>query len=263
MGRDERREIIEKIEGLRGSRVLAYVTGDRAPIAAQIGDDAVRPIYDHLREMGHVERLDLFLYSRGGAIDIPWRKVTALRAVAGEWNALIPFRANSAATLLALGADKIVMGPQGELGPIDPIMNIQRVVSGPGGGEGTFVQESINVEDVMAYIKFVKDRAGLSDQAALAGSLTKLTERLDAVVLGSAHRTHSHIRDVARRMLLSRKEPPSEQAMAAVVETLAERVYAHGHAIGRKEADEIGLPVEAAQGELDASLWDLLRAYEV
>jgi hypothetical protein len=163
---------------------------------------------------------------------------------------------------LALGADGIVMGPQGELGPIDPIMNIQRVMSGPGGGEGTFVQESINVEDVMAYIKFVRERAGLSDQTALAGSLSRLTERLDAVVLGSAHRTHSHIRDVARRMLLSRNEPPPEQAMMAIVETLAERVYAHGHAIGRKEAEEIGLPVEAAEGDLDLALWDLLLTYE-
>src|SRR5215470_17463056 len=102
MPRANRKNLIEQIEALRGSRVLSYVTGDRAPAAAQIGDDVVRPMYEHLREIGQVEKLDLFLYSRGGAIDVPWRIGTALRAIAQDWNVLIPFRANSAATLLAL-----------------------------------------------------------------------------------------------------------------------------------------------------------------
>ncbi len=243
--------------------MLAYVTGDRAPAPAQIGDDAVRPIYEHLRHLGKVKRLDLFLYSRGGAIDVPWRIVTALRGVTDEFNVLIPFRANSAATLIALGADEIMMGRQGELGPIDPIMSVQRMVNQPGGGgQPTFVQEAINVEDIMAYVRFVRDRAGLSDQAALSKSLSELTERLDAVGLGNAYRTHSHIRDVARRMLLSRKKRPSEQDMATIVETLAERVYAHGHAIGLKEAKSIGLPVEPAKDDLDEAMWQLLTAYE-
>ena len=79
MGRPERKALIHELETLRGSRVLAYVTGDRAPAPAQIGDDAVRPMYDHLRQIGHVEKLDVFIYSRGGAIDVPWRIVTALR----------------------------------------------------------------------------------------------------------------------------------------------------------------------------------------
>jgi len=103
----------------------------------------------------------------------------------------------------------------------------------------------------MAYGKFVRERAGISDQAALAQSLEKLTERLDAVTIGNAYRTHSHIREVARRMLLSRKEPTGEQAMATIIETLAERVYAHGHAIGLYEAKQIGLPVDLADETLE------------
>ena len=261
MPRARRKALIEQIEAARGSRVLCYVTGDRAPAVAQIGDDAVRPMYDLLREMGQVEKLDFFIYSRGGAIDVPWRIVTALRTSAKDWATLIPFRANSAATLLALGADEIVLGRFGDLGPIDPIMNIQRVMPVPG-GPGTVMQDSVSVEDVMAYVKFVQERAGLSDQAALSTGLTKLTERLDAVALGSAHRTHSHIRDVARRMLLSRNKPHSEQTMATIVETLAERVYAHGHAIGLKAAKEIGLPAVPADAALDRLMWDLLIEYE-
>jgi ClpP class serine protease len=72
-------------------------------------------MHDHVRALGHVDKLDVFIYSRGGAIDVPWRLATALRGTADEWNVLVPFRANSAATLLALGADEIVLGRQGEL----------------------------------------------------------------------------------------------------------------------------------------------------
>lgn len=261
MARSERKALMEEIEGIRKSRVLAYVTGDRQPAQAQIGDDAVRPMYEHLRALAHVPRLDLFVYSRGGAIDVPWRLVTALRQVSDEWNILIPFRANSAATLLALGADSIVLGPQGELGPIDPIMNIQRMVPQPG-GQGTLIQDNVNVEDVMAYVRFVKERAGLSDQEALSVGLSRLAERLDAVSLGNAYRTHSHIRDVARRLLLARKEPASEQTVAVIVETLAEKVYVHGHAIGFREAEELGLPVVKAESALDLAMWSLLTDFE-
>lgn len=261
MARQERKALIEQIEEQRGSRVLAYVTGDRNPAPAQIGDDAVRPMYSHLREMGEAQKLDLFIYSRGGAIDVPWRIVTALRQTCEEWNILIPFRANSAATLVALGADRIVMGPQGELGPIDPIMSIQRMVPQPGGGQ-IAMQENMSVEDIMAYTKFIHERAGLSDQEALSNALSKLTDRLDAVGLGNVYRTHLHIRDVALRMLQSHKEPVTERTMATIIETLAERVYAHGHAIGLEEAKTIGLPVEPASAELDDLMWRLLAEYE-
>jgi hypothetical protein len=261
VGSKERLSIIKRIESLRESRVLTYVTSDRQGASAQIGEDAIRPMYDHLRKMTHCKRLDLYIYSRGGAIDMPWRIVTALRATADEWNILVPFRANSAATLIALGADHIFLGRQGELGPIDPILGIQRNVPAPGGGMAQ-VQENISVEDVMAYIKFIGERAGLSDQDALALGLTKLAERIDALTLGNAYRTHLHIRDVARRILLSRTPPANEQALKTIIETLAERVYAHGHAIGFEEARSIGLPVEAAPTELDAAMWDLLNDYD-
>jgi hypothetical protein len=140
-------------------------------------------------------------------------------------------------------------------------MSIRRVIPQQGGGEA-LVQDDVSVEDIMGYTKFVQERAGLSDQNALAGALEKLTERLDAVGLGNAYRTHLHIRDVARRMLLSRKKPASEQTMGTIIETLAERVYAHGHAIGLKEAQTIGLPAVAAPDDLDDLMWQLLNEYE-
>lgn len=163
----------------------------------------------------------------------------------------MPLKANSAATLIALGADEIVMGPFSELGPIDPSLGIRRRL---GDAEQTIVNDQVSVEDVMAYIDFTKNRVGLSEQNALAAGLGKLTDRLDPVALGTVFRTHSHIRDVARRIVLSRSRPPSTEVVDAIVSTLAERVYAHGHAISRNEAKEIGLPVVEAPDELDDAM---------
>ena len=212
--------------------------------------------------MGPVEAIDLFIYSRGGGTEVPWRIATALRQYSDNWNILVPYRANSAATLLALGADKIILGRHGELGPIDPTLNIQRQPGVPGQPGNAPAQDSISVEDVMSYFAFVKDELGLTDQSALANSLEKLAERLDAVGLGSVYRTRSHIRDVAHRMLTSQQNPLSERTMEAIVETLATRVYAHGHAIGFREASDIGLPVDEATDDVDLAMWKLLRKYE-
>jgi len=71
--------------------------------------------------------------SRGGSIDVPWRIATALRAASDEWNILVPFGRAAPRRLLALGADNILFGKQGELGPIDPILSIQRQIPQSGG----------------------------------------------------------------------------------------------------------------------------------
>lgn len=258
MPRAERSQLIRNLEAARNSRVICYVTGDRAPTPAQVGDDAVRPIMDVLREMGSVPKLDLFLYTRGGATDVPWRIVRQLRHhVTDEWNVLIPFRANSAGTLIALGADEIVLCGEGELGPIDPSMDIRRI-----GEQGTPMQDRISVEDVMAYVRFVNERGGLTDQAAVAGAFSKLVDRVDPVTLGNVYRTHSHIRDVARRIISSRKAVPSADTQNQIVSTLAEQVYAHGHAIGFTTAKEMGLPVTLADAPCDAAMWSLFEEYE-
>ena len=249
-----RREHIEALESLRGSRVITYITGDRDRCGAQIGEDAVRPLFDVLRQIGPVEKIDLFLYSKGGSTEVPWRIASALRQYSETWNVLIPFRANSAATLLALGADEIVFGKHGELGPIDPTQHLQQ--------PGSVVSEGINVEDVMAYLRFVQDEVGLSDQSALAESLAHLSEHIGAVSLGSVHRIRTHIQDVAFRMLTSQKEPLSEHVRETIVDTLATRVYAHGHAIGYKEACEMNLRAVAAQDDEEIAMWNLLCKYE-
>lgn len=63
----------------------------------------------------------LILYSLGGNIEPAYQISKLCKSYSkNEFIVLIPRHAKSAATLLAIGADKIHMGPLGHLGPIDP-----------------------------------------------------------------------------------------------------------------------------------------------
>lgn len=251
----KRNSLIREIQEMRNSVLLTYITGDRGGAPAQIGGDAVRPMYDHLRILGpdKLPRIDLFIYSNGGAVDVPWRMVTMLREYCEEFNVLVPFRSLSAATLIALGADHIIMGKKGELGPIDP-----QLFPAP----GSSFQGPMSVEDIMAFIEFLRTRAGLGDQTALSNVMSILVEQLKPWTVGSIYRTHSHIRLIARKLLSSHMSPPDERSSDSIIETLAEKMYFHGHAIGRKEAKEIGLPIEFPDYELEEKMWMLFESYE-
>lgn len=254
-----RKDLISEIQQIRNSKLLVYFTGDRQPIPARIAEDAVRPIYKHLlNSIGYdtkAKRIDLFLYSRGGDVSVPWRIVTMIREFCDEFNVLIPYKAHSATTMISLGADQIVMGRKAELGPIDP--TLVRAIS-----DTTFPPPEISVEDVSSYISFMSERANISDQNALAQVVSQLANQITPLTLGSVNRQFSHIRLVARKLLTSRKEKMEESKIGNIIEALTEKMYSHGHAIGRKEALELGLPIAKSDAKLEELMWNLFEEYE-
>lgn len=64
-------------------------------------------------------KLTMLVDCRGGDIYSAYKIVNLLRSRFDFITAVIPFSAKSAATLIVLDADKVVMGAQSELGPLD------------------------------------------------------------------------------------------------------------------------------------------------
>ena len=64
--------------------------------------------------------MDLIVHSPGGSAEATASIVRYLRKQFSEVRVIVPHAAMSAATMLALSADVIVMGKQSQLGPIDP-----------------------------------------------------------------------------------------------------------------------------------------------
>jgi hypothetical protein len=148
------------------------------------------------------------------------------------------------------------MGKKAELSPIDP--SLVRAAN----REATSPPSEISVEDVSSYISFMRERANITDQSALAQVVSQLANHLTPLTLGSVNRQHSHIRLVARKLIMSRKEKIEESRVGNIIESLTEKMYSHGHAIGRSEAIDLGLSVDKPNEDLEMLIWNLYQEYE-
>jgi Serine dehydrogenase proteinase len=71
--------------------------------------------------VAHDKNVVLFILSRGGEGEPAYQISKTCKSFASQkFIAVVPRHAKSAATLIAIGADEIHMGPLGQLGPIDP-----------------------------------------------------------------------------------------------------------------------------------------------
>jgi hypothetical protein len=264
MTRESRLAMIKEIERKRGSRVIAYVTSDRPNLGYQILDDAVSILHDHILAIPPEERskLDLFLYSRGGDSDVPWAIVSMFREYTkeGSFSVLIPYKAHSAATVISLGADEIVMTKKAELGPIDITMT-----QGPYNPkeEGTSQRLPISVEDVTGYFSLL-EKVGCERPEEKMRGFEQLTNKVHPLALGTISRLLEQTQLVALRLLGTRANPFTEEKNRNIVKRLSSEIFSHRHTISRTEAiNQLGLEqVKNAEDlDIDNELWNLYEEY--
>lgn len=261
----ERKEIIKKIEELRGSKVITYVTSDRqGPVNARVAMDIIPIISSHLRKIGKQEKIDLVLYSAGGDTMVPWRLVSMIREYCDKFSVIIPYKAHSAATMISLGADEIVMSDMSELSPIDP--STQNFFN-PVDPQNPQNRIPISVEEVMSYFDLAKNKFGIKNDEDLTKIFNKFMESnplIHPLALGNVNRTHNLIKILAKRLLKSHNAPIKEDEIEKVIEFLTEKLYSHQYYIGRKEArEDLGIKtVINAEKELADLMTEIYEEYE-
>jgi hypothetical protein len=263
MSSEERLNALKELESLCGSQVIAYVTGDRHPTAAQISDEAVRLLYEHLNAIGPQDRINLFLYTRGGELVAPPRIVHLFREYAKAFYVLVPYRAHSAGTSICLGADFIVMGKMAELTPVDPTtanpFNPQAVQGDP---RDPMTKIPISVEDVEAYLLLASERAKLVSEQEKIEVFRALTSTVQPMALGNVHRVSRDIRKLTPELLAYQlKQPDEEKKIPQITKTLTE-TYTHNYRITRDVAQSIGLKILKPDDKLEAAMWRLYELYE-
>jgi len=217
-------DLIKEIETSRDSNVILYSTSNKQP-GAHFGTLIENDILDYFRKIlksfKNKKKITLLLNTMGGNLETPWPLVSLIRAYSDSFEIIVIKEALSAGTLVSLGADKIIMLPYSYLSPIDPARNS--------------TNGKLEIEDIMGFINFVKEKVGISEQNALAEVVKELTKEVTPTVLGSVNRTHSLIRRLARQMLdLGNKV--NEMQKKEVVQNLTQDLYFHGHRINRIEA---------------------------
>jgi len=107
---------LDKLEDATPRRVAVYYSERRRLISRE----DVLPFLNMLKSIGTTPNLDLVLVSPGGEGTAAETILDLCRKYCTEeLRVVVPLYAKSAATLLALGADQILMGESSELGPID------------------------------------------------------------------------------------------------------------------------------------------------
>ncbi len=266
MPKASRLALIRQLESHRKRRLVAFVLGDRpGGLETRIAGDSISLMAQLLEQIGKVSGLDLFVYSTGGITMAAYALVNLVREYTSRFSVLVPYKAQSAATLICLGADEVVMTPLATLSPVDPSTNTPFNPLVPNLPPGAFPPQMlpVSVEDVVSYLDLAREEAGLTRQSHLREVFLRLAQDVRPLALGSVHRARTQIRMLSRKLLASHEKGASEREVGKVVDVLTKQLFSHDYSIGRKEArDQIKLAVTYPEPELEQLVMKLYREYE-
>ena len=260
MSRAERMSLIKEIEGKFNSRLLIYIAGDRKGLETKISSDVFPMFHRHLTKIGSQKRIDLYLYSTGGITIAGYALVNLIREFCEEFNVIIPFKAMSTATLIALGSNQIIITPMGQLSPIDPsvIHPLGPTVQMPGHQTSSLCP--VNVEDVNGYFDMAKKEAGLQEENSMKTVFELLSTKINPLVLGAVQRSRDQISFLAKQLM--KYHTDDDKKIESVVNALTRERFSHDYVLSRKEAkDVLGLNiVEPDEAEIKLII-DLFNMY--
>ena len=231
----------KKLEEDRKSKLIVYATSDRRGLETNIAEDILSIFTDHLDKVGDVEKISLYLYTRGGSTLTAWSLVNLIRNFCKNFEVIVPFKCHSAGTIICLGASNIVMTKQATLGPIDPSTN------------GHFnpyieinnqkVKAPVSVEHVNSFIEFLKNDLKITDQPSLASIVVNLASQIHPLTLGEVYRSKTQIQMIAKKLL--KKQGIEDAKIDKIVNFLCSESGSHDYTIYRREAsEELGLKIE-------------------
>ena len=112
---DKTQPIIQQLEKILDGRLICYWMSPGGSVC----QNDVNAFYEILESLTFTDNLYLFIKSDGGNGRASLRMINLLRQKCRKLIALVPLNCESAATMLALGADEIQMGPMAFLTPVD------------------------------------------------------------------------------------------------------------------------------------------------
>ena len=196
----------------------------------------------------HSGELDLILHSPGGYAEAAESIMEYLRSRYSHIRVIVPLAAMSAATMMALGADEIVMASHSQLGPIDPQITIS-TPEGPRGGPAKAILD-----------EFERAKADLPDAGAMAAWLPILRgygPGLLAQCEDTRELSESIVENwLARYMFANSGDGVGKARAAAKWFADYDNFGSHSRGIRRQSIEESGLDLRVTMLENDPSLQD-------
>jgi hypothetical protein len=248
-----RRDSIEQIQKITGRKLIVYEANVGVP-GSDINQDDIKGFSDLLDRVPQGCDLDLMIHSAGGQIEAAEKIVFMCRKVAGGFRVVVPEMAKSAATLITLASDQIMMGLQSELGPIDS------QIEGPGPA-GAKVQHS--ARSFLDAFDEIKEEVERTQQ--LSPAYYPLMEGITIGFLEWCRNAADRTEQFAKKWLSLHMCKDDEEKAGEIAKALAnvKKWLAHGAVIDASEADKLGINVDerARDDELWRMIWFLHCCY--
>lgn len=246
---ESRQQLFEKLQKSLGNRTLVtFFTSFNYPV--DITDDDCDMLQSILQNIDCRNGIVLMISSPGGDGLAAERIVNACRAYSGEsdyW-ALVPGKAKSAATIISMGASKILMSQSSELGPVDPqiirkedevlkAFSAHNLVAGYDRLFAEVAKAAGPIEPFLQQLAYYDDR-----DINKYRSLIKLAESISIKILKSG-------------MMQNDTEEEIKEKIDVFLNPEAGTI-AHGRPIYAEEAKSCGLNIEDIDIHSDA--WELI-----
>jgi hypothetical protein len=238
-------KLLARLERAVGTSVLAYWMSPSGSVC----DSDVVALYEHCRRLKD-EPIALFIKSHGGSGQASLRIIHLLRQHTPQLSALVPLECASAATMIALGADSIEMGPLAFLTAIDTSL---RHELSPSDVDNELV--SVSQDELTRVVRLWGSRAKRND----VNPYQALFPHVHPLVIGAVDRASSLSIRLCREILSYHLRSP---AVAARISRHLNSDYpSHSYPITLPEARRIGLKVETLEPMVNDLLLELNEVY--
>jgi ATP-dependent protease ClpP protease subunit len=234
---ETRQHLISDLQDALGGRtVVSYFTSSRIPVSMDDYDaDLLESV---LQRLAFPKGLCLLINSPGGSGLAAERIVKLCRTYSGEnFVAMVARSAKSAATMVALGAQEIIMLETAELGPIDT--QVVRSI----GGERRFIPAQAVID---SYEALLRDALNLQPTQRIEPFLQQL-DRFEASDIEQLRSEQQLAEDIGRRHLASgaMSSCENEEDLEACLKQFTDwtKTRTHGRPIFADEATRLGLNV--------------------
>ena len=217
-----------------------------------------------------VEALDVVVSSPGGNVEAAYLVAREFRRRVKHLTVFVPFQVKSAATLLAVVADEVVLGSLGELGPLDAQYDEKQAADFPRNTSHLLLDTALREMESHAMtcydaaVQRIIDRSGMrpfeaaSKAAEFMGTLYgPLMARFDPARLAESSRGLALGGAYASRLLRRYRPAISQEDRERLLDRLVRGYPAHSFIIDQEEASEMGLPVRPPD-RAEAKLLDRL-----
>ena len=243
---DRTQAVISQLSQHLGGPLIAYWNNPRGSVC----HSDVVALYDVLGRLGQHETIYLFIKSDGGSGQVSLRVVNLLRQHCERLVALVPLECASAATMIALGADRILMGPTAYLTAVDTSLNHALSRS-----TGDSDRVSVSLDELTRVIRLWRAQQG----DTVENPYKSLFQYVHPLVIGAVDRAESLSIMLCRELLAYHIE--DEALVDRIASTLNSKYPSHSYPILRDEAAKIGLKAERMPLEVNALLLQLNACY--